>query len=114
MDGVTQVIPVSHSPPQERANPSVISVLSPSTNSNAKDKGPVPMSFPSILRNSGITGRYAHLVETRSSTVPAQPTKVWRRNDNEGKRWVRRRENGASHSTAHPNLPPFPLPLNQN
>lgn len=80
---------ISRSPPQERANPSSISVLSPSTDS--KDKGPVPMSFPSILRNSGLTSRYAHLVD------PVQPKKVWRRNDNEGKRWVRRRENGASH-----------------
>ena len=82
---------VSHSPPQERVNPSSISVLSPSTDS--KDKGTVPMSFPSILRNSGLPSRYAHLVET----VKPNPNKVWRRNDNEGKRWVRRRENGASH-----------------
>jgi hypothetical protein len=98
MEGVTQDMPVSHSPPQEKANPSAISVLSLPT----EDKGPVPMSFPSILRNSGLTGRYAHLVgPTGSLTVPVQPKRVWRRNDNEGKRWVRRRENGASHFTVH-------------
>jgi hypothetical protein len=98
MEGAGQDMAVSHSPPQERANPSSISVLSPSTDS--KDKGPVPMSFPSILRNSGLTraSRYAHLVD------PVQPKKVWRRNDNEGKRWVRRRENGAFHSTVHPTV----------
>jgi len=110
MEGVGQDMVVSHSPPQERANPSTISVLSPSMES--KDKGPVPMSFPSILRNSGLTSRYSHLVDT------VQPKKVWRRNDNEGKRWVRRRENGASHLILqcgmHPTLPPLPLPLNQN
>ena len=79
---------LSHSPPQEKANLNPISALSPSADS--KDKGSVPMSFPSILRNSGLTGRYAHLVD------PVQPKKVWRRNDNDGKRWVRRRENGGS------------------
>lgn len=89
MENVSQDMAVSHSLPQERANPSSISALSPSTDS--KDKGPVPMSFPSILRNSGLTSRYAHFVD------PAQPhKKVLRRNDNEGKRWVRRRENGGS------------------
>jgi hypothetical protein len=89
MQGAGQDMAVSRSPPQERANPSPISVLSPSTDS--KDKGPVSMSFPSILRNSGLTSRYAHVVD------PVQPKTIWRRNDNDGKRWVRRRENGASH-----------------
>jgi hypothetical protein len=92
MAGAGEDMAVSHSPPQERANPSTISVLSPSTES--KDKGPVPMSFPCVLRNSGLSSRYAHLVDP---VGPVQPKKVWRRNDNEGKRWVRRRENGASH-----------------
>ena len=91
MEGAGQNMAVSHSPPQERANLSSISVLFPSTDS--KDKGPVPMSFPSILRNSGLTSRYVHL----QGVDPVQPKKFWRRNDNDGKRWVRRRENGASH-----------------
>ena len=102
MEAIAQDIPVSHSASQERANPNA---LSPST----EDKGPVPMSFPSILRNSGLTRRYAHLVEpTGSPIVPVQPKNVWRRDDNEGKRWVRRRENGASHFTVHALSLPFP------
>lgn len=108
MEGPAQDMAVSHSPPQERANPSPISVLSPLTDS--KDKGPVPMSFPSVLRNSGLTSHYARLVD------PVQPKKVWRRNDNDGKRWVRRRENGASHlilQRIRLSLP-SPLPLNKN
>ncbi|KAF8499624.1 hypothetical protein F5888DRAFT_1684047 [Russula emetica] len=116
MEGSRQDMAISHSP-QERANPSSISVLSPSKES--KDKGPMPMSFPSILRNSGLTSRYAHLVD------PVQPKKLWRRNDNEGKRWVRRREN--AHFTGNPHVaipskndlepsvpiphPTFPIPL---
>ena len=106
MEGARQNMAISRSPPQERANPSSISVITPSMDS--KDKGPMPMSFPSVLRNSGLASRYAHLVD------PVQPKKVWRRNDNEGRRWVRRRENGASHSAVHPIFPPFPRPLNQN
>jgi hypothetical protein len=111
MEGVTQDMPVSHSPPQERANQSAISVLSPST----EDKGPVPLSFPSILRNSGLTSRYAHLVAPSGSpNVPVLPKKVLRRNDNEGKRWVRRRENGASHFTVHALSLPPPCPWQHN
>lgn len=77
------------------------------------------MSFPSILRNSGLTSHYAHLVD------PVQPKKVWRRNDNEGKRWVRRRENARftgnpyvaapSKRDLEPSVPvphtTFPIPL---
>ncbi|KAH9994346.1 hypothetical protein BJV74DRAFT_725416, partial [Russula compacta] len=55
---------------------------------------PVQLSFPSILRNPQSTSRYAHLVEkTGPPSALVQPKKAWRRNDNEGKRWVRRREN---------------------
>ena len=93
MEAVTQEKPVSHSSPPANAN-SIDSVPLPST----EDKGPVLLSFPSILRNPGLTSRYAHLVESRGPpSAPTQPKKLWRRNDNEGKRWVRRRENGASH-----------------
>jgi hypothetical protein len=72
----------------------------------AEDQGPVPLSFPSILRNPGLTSRFAHLVEPTQLPPDlslVQSKKVWRRNDNEGKRWVRRRENGAySSSYPHP------------
>ncbi|KAH9036722.1 hypothetical protein EDB83DRAFT_2507711 [Lactarius deliciosus] len=52
-----------------------------------EDTGPVPLSFPSILRNSTLSSRFAHLVETTGPPTPApiQAKKVWRRNDNEGK-----------------------------
>ncbi|KAI9455441.1 hypothetical protein BJY52DRAFT_1121937 [Lactarius psammicola] len=92
-----------------------------------EDTGPVPLSFPSILRNPALTSRYAHLVETTglSAPAPVQVKKVWRRNDNEGKRWVRRRENARFTDNPHiavpskrdlePPLPTllttFPVPL---
>lgn len=92
MEAVTQERPISHSSPTANAN-NTDSVPSLST----EDKGPVALSFPSILRNPGLTSRYAHLVQpTGPPSAPIQPKKVWRRNDNEGKRWVRRLENGAS------------------
>lgn len=102
-------------------------VKAPSSLQPVKDTGPVPLSFPSILRNLGIISRYAHLGETTGPSAPApvQAKKVWRRNDNEGKRWVRRREN--AHFTDNPHVaapsrrdlePPlptllttFPIPL---
>src|SRR5712671_1657574 len=86
--------------PQERENLSANSVP---PQSPKEDKGPVPLSFPSILRNPGLASRYAHLVEpTDPTSALVQPKKAWRRDDNEGKRWVRRRENGTSH---HSNMP---------
>ncbi|KAI9437898.1 hypothetical protein F5148DRAFT_1353944, partial [Russula earlei] len=103
-------------------NPSVGSVPSQTT----EDKGPLPFSFPSVLRNPGLTSRHAHLVEpTESWSAPFQPKKVWRRDDNEGKRWVRRRENARFSDNPHiatpskrdlePSLPvlhaTFPIPL---
>jgi len=55
------------------------------------------MSFPAILRNPGITDRFAHLridANGTSSAVAHVPKKS-RRDEKEGKRWVRRKENGA-------------------
>jgi hypothetical protein len=93
MEAVTQDEQVSRSPQQERTNTNGTN----SGPSQTEDKGPVLLSFPSILRNPGLNSRYAHLAEPKgSSSAPVQPKKAWRRNDNEGKRWVRRRENGAS------------------
>ncbi|KAL0956299.1 hypothetical protein HGRIS_002456 [Hohenbuehelia grisea] len=62
--------------------------------SSTAASGPIPLSFPAILRNPGIATRFAHLhgsqsVPHSSSTVP----KKHKRGDNEGKRWVRRKEN---------------------
>lgn len=59
----------------------------------AADNGPVPLSFPSLLRNPGISDHFGHLAPTKAhSTVPTIVKKN-RRDDKEGKRWVRRREN---------------------
>ncbi|TFY80977.1 hypothetical protein EWM64_g3031 [Hericium alpestre] len=59
---------------------------------------PVPLSFPAFLRNPGLNNRYAHLISDDESrpvaSVPALSKKSLRRHDNEGKRWVRRKDNG--------------------
>lgn len=65
----------------------------------AKFDAPVPMSFPAVLRNPGLSDRFAHLglrpqVATATTVVPVKGNK---RDDNEGKRWVRRKENGMSY-----------------
>lgn len=60
----------------------------------------VPLSFPSILRNPGIASRYAYLSDSTPQSVPKpivpKKHKHLRRDDNEGKRWIRRKENGPS------------------
>jgi hypothetical protein len=58
-----------------------------------RDAGPLPMSFPAILRNPGV----ARFVQARQSEdVPKGPpaSKKGKR-DERGKRWIRRDENGA-------------------
>ncbi|CAL1706537.1 unnamed protein product [Somion occarium] len=105
-------------------------VAVPPTSTTIDDKGPVPMSFPAILRDSGITDRFAHLrigtgksVSLASSPYPT--TKKSRRDEKEGKRWIRRKENArfvgnphivaASKKDFHVDLPStratFPEPL---
>lgn len=61
-----------------------------------EDSGRIPMSFPAILRHPGLSDRHTHLYSPSSTSVPgvAKPYKKTKRNDNEGKRWVRRRDNG--------------------
>ncbi|PIL35907.1 hypothetical protein GSI_01567 [Ganoderma sinense ZZ0214-1] len=93
-----------------------------------KDNGPIPMSFPAILRNPGLSDRFAHLrIQARVVSPPAVSVsaKRNRREDKEGKQWVRRKENarfvGNSHivapskddlSVTAPNSrPTFPEPL---
>ncbi|PCH35923.1 hypothetical protein WOLCODRAFT_166545 [Wolfiporia cocos MD-104 SS10] len=60
----------------------------------ALTEGPVPMSFPAILRTPGLSDRFAHLLPALGDrvAVPAVPKRN-RRNDKEGKRRVRRKEN---------------------
>ncbi|KAI9442615.1 hypothetical protein H4582DRAFT_1299125 [Lactarius indigo] len=124
MEGDTvQDKPTSHS--QSQGETTAIAIA-PSSLQPMEDTGPVPLSFPSVLRHPGLTSRFAHLVETGSPTpAPVQAKKVWRRNDNEGKRWVRRRENARFTDNPHiaapskrdlePPLPTllttFPIPL---
>ena len=97
-DNIVQDKPASHSQSQEET---IAVIKAPEFLQPMEDTGPVPLSFPSILRHPGLTSRYAHLVNSTGPLVPppGQTKKVWRRNDNEGKRWVRRRENGTSRQT---------------
>jgi hypothetical protein len=97
-DDIVQAMPASHSKSQEET---ITITKAPEFEPNMENTGPVPLSFPSILRHRGLTSRYAHLVDSTGPPAPAptQAKKVWRRNDNEGKRWVRRRENGTSRQT---------------
>lgn len=123
-DVVVQDMSTSHSQSQEET---VAITKVPESLQPMENTGPVPLSFPSILRHRGLTSRYAHLVESTGPPVPApaQAKKVWRRNDNEGKRWVRRRENARFTDNPHiaapskrdlePAIPvlqtTFPIPL---
>jgi len=56
------------------------------------------LSFPAILRNPGLNSRYAHLHgATAASNAPKlgqTQVKKRHRDQNEGKRWVRRYDNG--------------------
>ncbi|KIY74367.1 hypothetical protein CYLTODRAFT_484683 [Cylindrobasidium torrendii FP15055 ss-10] len=55
---------------------------------------PIPLSFPAFLRNPGIQDQFAHLNGVgRKSTASAIPRRTRRRDENDGKRWVRRKEN---------------------
>jgi len=55
----------------------------------------IPLSFPAILRNPGLSDRYAylHTSKPKSHSTPVV-VKRNRRGENEGKRWIRRKENG--------------------
>ncbi|KZT10721.1 uncharacterized protein LAESUDRAFT_693025 [Laetiporus sulphureus 93-53] len=79
------------------------------------------MSFPAILRSSGVGDRFAHLrVAAQKEAVAAAPVvpKKNKRDEKEGKRWVRRRENARFAGNAHI-VPPskrdyaVPLPYTQ-
>ncbi|EJF65508.1 hypothetical protein DICSQDRAFT_144145 [Dichomitus squalens LYAD-421 SS1] len=60
------------------------------------------MSFPAILRNPGISDRFAHLrVPPRAAPSPSVSGKRNRRDDKEGKRWVRRKENARFVGNVH-------------
>jgi hypothetical protein len=65
------------------------------TEAQAPDDGPVPLSFPAILRNPKLADRYAHLHDRSGAAPPQASISKARRDEHEGKRWIRRRENGA-------------------
>ncbi|KAI8972258.1 hypothetical protein BD414DRAFT_500706 [Trametes punicea] len=62
----------------------------------AKDSGPVPMSFPALLRTPGLSDRFAHLRVPTEKYAPSVSARRNKREEKEGKRWVRRKENGMS------------------
>jgi hypothetical protein len=64
------------------------------TKAQALDDGPVPLSFPAILRNPNLANRYAYLHERPAIAHPKTSLSKARRDEHEGKRWIRRRENG--------------------
>lgn len=69
------------------------------------DNVPVPLSFPAILRNPKLTDRYAHLRERPAAVPPKTSISKARRDEHEGKRWIRRRENAEFADNPHITLP---------
>ncbi|KAG1802839.1 uncharacterized protein HD556DRAFT_1429579 [Suillus plorans] len=65
------------------------------------DDGPVPLSFPAILRNPKLIDRYAHLREHSVAAPPKTSISKARRDEHEGKRWIRRRENAKFTNNPH-------------
>ena len=56
---------------------------------------PIAMSFPAILRGpGGPSDRFAHLRAEHLGSQPSTIPKRNRRDEKEGKRWIRRKENG--------------------
>lgn len=59
---------------------------------------PIPMSFPAVLRAPKLADRFAHLRLASASDEPTPDAaslvvKKNKREDREGKRWIRRKEN---------------------
>jgi hypothetical protein len=55
---------------------------------------PVPMSFPAALRNPKLPGRLSQIREESLRSEIAVRVKRKTRDDKDGKRWIRRQENG--------------------
>ncbi|KAJ7901772.1 hypothetical protein B0H14DRAFT_2668378 [Mycena olivaceomarginata] len=86
----------------------------------AADSSPVPLSFPALLRNPGINSRYAYLAdpasESKSKPLASKKHRTLRRDDNEGKRWIRRKENAHFSGNLHiaqPNKRDYAQPVPQ-
>ncbi|KAH8833290.1 hypothetical protein DL96DRAFT_1493214 [Flagelloscypha sp. PMI_526] len=75
----------------------------PQATTSTLDNGPIPMSFPAVLRHTGMAGNpYAHLLERQRPVRTTVTVRMRRRDDNEGKRWIRRKEN--SRFTHNPHI----------
>ncbi|KAI0355582.1 hypothetical protein OH77DRAFT_1424522 [Trametes cingulata] len=87
----------------------------PAALAQVRDAGPVPMSFPAILRNPGLSDRFAHLrVSTDKPSPSVSTVRRNRRDEKEGKRWVRRKENARFVGNAHivaPTRKDYALPM---
>lgn len=95
------------------------------TETQVPNDSPVPLSFPAILRNPKLADRYAYLRERPPATPPKTSISKARRDEHEGKRWIRRRENAkfadnphiappsrGDHAVPVPSkLSTFPIPL---
>ncbi|EGO00076.1 hypothetical protein SERLA73DRAFT_160110, partial [Serpula lacrymans var. lacrymans S7.3] len=72
------------------------------TDSPTEDTGPIPLSFPAILRNPALSDRYAHLRHSTARIPPPISTaKKDRRDEHEGKRWIRRKDNARFAGNPH-------------
>ncbi|KAF9241555.1 hypothetical protein BU15DRAFT_73281 [Melanogaster broomeanus] len=70
------------------------------------DIGPVPLSFPAILRNPKLSNRFAHLsVSSQDQSLHYSAKHKKDRVEHEGKRWARRRENAKFTHNPHVTLP---------
>jgi hypothetical protein len=66
--------------------------------SNLEETAPIPLSFPAILRNPGISDRFAHLralSDASSGQYGVQAATKKKKIHPEGKRWIRRKDNGS-------------------
>lgn len=75
------------------ATPVTTVLPSNETNSTTAPTDPIAMSFPAVLRGPG-GDRFAHLRADRLGNSPPTVPKKNRRDEKEGKRWIRRKENG--------------------
>ncbi|KAH7888727.1 hypothetical protein F5I97DRAFT_1803117 [Phlebopus sp. FC_14] len=87
----------------------VVATLATMSSPPPADSGPVPLSFPAILRNPKLPDRYAHLRITSNDGTDAHQSQVKKskkdRSDHDGKRWVRRWENARFTHNPHITLP---------
>ncbi|KAH7921401.1 hypothetical protein BV22DRAFT_1072392 [Leucogyrophana mollusca] len=87
-------------------NDNTVLIPSKQLSVEATDNEPVPLSFPAILRNPKLSDRYAHLrassgADTGRVSASLSAAKKSKRDDHEGKRWIRRKENAKFSGNPH-------------